>query len=112
MNKRNLISLVATILMPMFLFGQEVVTEEKVSMSVSGVVASESGDPLAGANVVVEGTEMGAASSEDGSYSIKLDVGSYTITASCPKRNIGISIVATNDIKLRLFIKRLLILFC
>ena len=82
MNKRNLISLVATILMPMFLFGQEAVTEEKVSMSVSGVVASESGDPLAGANVVVEGTEMGAASSEDGSYSIKLDVGSYTITAS------------------------------
>ncbi len=82
MNKRNLISLVATILMPIFLFGQEVVTEEKVSTSVSGVVTSESGDPLAGANVVVEGTEMGAASSEDGTYSIKLDAGSYTVTAS------------------------------
>ena len=47
MNKRNLISLVATILMPIFLFGQEAVIEEKVSTSVSGVVASESGDPLA-----------------------------------------------------------------
>ena len=82
MNKRNLISLVATILMPIFLFGQEAVIEEKVSTSVSGVVASESGDPLAGANVVVEGTEMGAASSEDGTYSIKLDAGSYTVTAS------------------------------
>jgi len=82
MNKRNLISLVATILMPMFLFGQEAVTEEKVSMSVSGVVADEAGSPLAGANVVVEGTDLGAASQEDGTYSIKLDAGSYTVTAS------------------------------
>jgi len=82
MNKRNLISLMAIILMPVFLFGQEAVTEEKISTSVSGVVADESGDPLAGANVVVEGTDMGAASLEDGTYSIKLDVGSYTVTAS------------------------------
>jgi len=82
MNKRNLISLVATFLMPMFLFGQEVVTEEKVSTSVSGTVADETGSPLAGANVVVEGTDLGAASLEDGTYSIKLDVGSYTVTAS------------------------------
>ena len=82
MNKRNLISLVATILMPIFLFGQEAVTEEKVSMSVSGVVADEAGSPLAGANVVVEGTDLGAASQEDGTYSIKLDAGSYTVTAS------------------------------
>jgi len=44
MNKRNLISLMAIILMPVFLFGQEVVTEEKVSTSVSGVVADESGE--------------------------------------------------------------------
>ena len=47
MNKRNLISTVMTILMPMFLFGQEVVTEEKVSVSVSGTVADETGSPLA-----------------------------------------------------------------
>ena len=39
MNKRNLISSVMTILMPMFLFGQEVITEEKVSISVSGTVS-------------------------------------------------------------------------
>ena len=31
MNKRNLISLMAIILMPVFLFGQETVTEEKVT---------------------------------------------------------------------------------
>jgi len=79
---RNLVSLVATFLMPMFLFGQEVVTEEKVSISVSGIVADEAGSPLAGANVVVEGTELGAASQEDGTYSISIEVGSHTITAS------------------------------
>ena len=82
MNKRNLISLVATILMPIFLFGQEVVTEEKVSTSVSGVVADESGNPLIGANILVEGTDLGAASSEEGTYYITIDAGSYTLTAS------------------------------
>ena len=74
MNKRNLISLVATILMPMFLFGQ-VVTEEKVETSIGGVVSDESGNPLAGANVVVEGTDLGAASLEDGTSTIGLGVG-------------------------------------
>jgi outer membrane cobalamin receptor len=82
MNKRNLFSLVATILMPIFLFGQEVVTEEKVSTSVSGVVADESGNPLIGANILVEGTDLGAASSEEGTYYITIDAGSYTLTAS------------------------------
>ena len=71
-NKRNLISLVATFLMPMFIYGQ----------SVSGTVADESGSPLAGANVVVEGTDLGAASLEDGTYSISIGEGSYTVTAS------------------------------
>jgi len=71
-----------TILMPMFLFGQEVVTEEKVSISVSGTVADEAGSPLAGANVVVEGTDLGAASLEDGTYSISIGEGSHTLTAS------------------------------
>ncbi len=42
MNKRNLISSVMTILMPMFLFGQEAVIEEKVSTSIGGVVSDES----------------------------------------------------------------------
>ena len=72
MKNRNLISLVATFLMPMFIYGQ----------SISGTVASGTGDPLAGANVVVEGTELGAAALADGSYSIKVDEGSYTVTAS------------------------------
>jgi len=72
MNKRNLILSVITFLMPMFIYGQ----------SVSGTVADEAGSPLAGANVVVEGTDLGTASSEDGTYSIKIGEGSYTVTAS------------------------------
>ncbi len=62
----------ATFLMPMFIYGQ----------SISGTVASGTGEPLAGANVVVEGTELGAAAQADGTYSIKVDEGSYTVTAS------------------------------
>jgi hypothetical protein len=58
--------------MPMFIYGQ----------SVSGTVADEKGNPLAGANVVVEGTDLGAASLEDGTYSISIGEGSYTLTAS------------------------------
>ena len=71
-NKRNLISLVITFLMPMFIYGQ----------SVSGTVADEAGNPLAGANVVVQGTDLGAASLEDGTYSIKIGEGSHTLIAS------------------------------
>jgi len=67
--------------MPMFLFGQEAVIEEKVSTSIGGVVSDESGDPLAGANVIVVGTDLGTASLEDGTYSIEVGDGSYTITA-------------------------------
>jgi len=82
MNKRNLISLVATILMPMFLFGQEAVTEEKVSTSIGGVVSDESDNPIVGANVIVEGTDLGSAADADGYYSIELGAGSHTLTAS------------------------------
>jgi iron complex outermembrane receptor protein len=72
MNKRNLFSMILTLIMPMFLFGQ----------SISGKVSSETGEPLVGANVVVDGTELGAAADTDGIYTIKIDAGSYTVTAS------------------------------
>ena len=70
---RNLISMMLTFLMPMFIYGQHMV---------SGTVASESGKPLAGANVVVDGTELGAAANENGVYTISIGSGSYTVTAS------------------------------
>ena len=81
MNKRNLISSVMTMLMPMFLFGQ-VVTEEKVETSIGGVVSDESNNPIVGANVIVEGTDLGSAADADGYYSIELGAGSHTLTAS------------------------------
>ena len=61
--------------LPMFLFAQN---------TVSGTVTDAStGEALAGANVVVTGTSMGAAATADGSYSISnVPAGSYTITAS------------------------------
>ena len=72
MKKRNLYSMVLTLLMPMFIYG----------LSVSGTVTSESGEPLVGANVVVNGTDLGAAVDADGVYTIKIGPGSYTVTAS------------------------------
>ena len=71
-----------TILMPMFLFGQEAVIEEKVETSIGGVVSDESNNPIVGANVIVEGTDLGSAADADGYYSIELEAGSYTLTAS------------------------------
>ena len=51
--------------------------------SVSGTVTDkDSGQPLVGVNVVVEGTTMGAATGSDGSYSVSgVPDGSYTVTA-------------------------------
>ncbi|MCF7803521.1 MAG: TonB-dependent receptor [Candidatus Marinimicrobia bacterium] len=51
---------------------------------ISGTITdSETGEPLAGANILVEGTNYGASADTDGNYSI-LDVppGTYTVTAS------------------------------
>ena len=73
MNNRNLLSSLLVFLTPMFLWGQAAV----------GVVSDNDGKPLAGANVVVEGTEKGGVTDVNGKYTI--DVGSqgnYTLTAS------------------------------
>jgi hypothetical protein len=63
------------ILLPVFVMAQH---------TVSGTVTNAAtGDALPGANVVVEGTNMGAAATADGSFSISnVPAGSYTITAS------------------------------
>ena len=52
--------------------------------SVSGTVTDkDSGQPLVGVNVVVEGTSMGSATGADGSYTISdVSDGSYTVTAT------------------------------
>ena len=69
--KRNLITSLLMFLAQSILWGQ----------SVSGVV-SDGDKPLIGANVVVEGTELGTVSSDDGSYSVDVPSGQYDITVS------------------------------
>ena len=72
MNRRNLLSSLLVFLMPIFLVGQSVV----------GVVSGEGKKPLVGANVVIEGTDLGAVSDNDGFYSIDVPVGDYNVIAS------------------------------
>ncbi|MFP4228376.1 MAG: TonB-dependent receptor [Salinivenus sp.] len=46
------------------------------------VVNAETGDPLAGANLRVEGTERGAATDADGRYQLRVPAGTVTLRAS------------------------------
>jgi iron complex outermembrane receptor protein len=51
--------------------------------SISGTVTDENGNGLPGANLVVNGTSLGAATDTDGAYSINnVPAGSYTVTAT------------------------------
>ena len=71
-NKRSYMFLVS-FLLPLSLF----------AVNVSGTVSdAATGNALAGANVVVEGTDLGAAAGSDGSYSIANVPAGATITAS------------------------------
>ena len=52
-------------------------------ITLSGKVLDESGNPLAGANVTVEGTDFGSATDEDGSFNIEeVDLGSIVVASS------------------------------
>ena len=53
------------------------------AQNITGTVSGDDGSALAGANVSVEGTDVGSASNTDGSFTISgLSDGTYTITAS------------------------------
>ena len=72
-NKRSYMFL-ASFLLPLSLFAQ---------MTVSGTVSdAATGNALPGANVVVEGTDLGAAAAGNGSYTIANVPAGATITAS------------------------------
>ena len=50
---------------------------------IRGTVTSADGQPLAGANVIVDGTTKGAATDGEGNYTIlNVEAGSYSVTAS------------------------------
>ena len=73
MNRSILGALVGIIMISGALFGQG---------TISGSVSDADGNALPGANVVVEGTTLGAAATLSGGYSINVPDGSYTVTAS------------------------------
>lgn len=76
MNRNvHLISFLMVLALPLALFAQG---------TISGTVTDAStGDPLAGANVVVEGTSLGAAANTDGSFTIEnVPSGTFTVTGS------------------------------
>ena len=73
MKIRNLLSLMLVVFTPAFLWSQAVV----------GIVSNVDGKPLAGANVVVEGTDKGGVTDGSGKYTIDVGAeGDYSLTAS------------------------------
>ena len=55
----------------------------QTSGKVRGTVSSADGQPLAGANVVIDGTAKGGATDSDGRYTILgVDAGTYSVTVS------------------------------
>ena len=47
------------------------VTGETETLTISGVVKDASGQPIAGANVIVKDTDLGSATDEDGNFTIE-----------------------------------------
>ena len=77
--------------------------------TLAGTVVDDLGDPLPGANVLIEGTQLGAATDFDGDYRIiGVPVGDYNITASfvgygsVTIENVTISSGSTRDLDFEL----------
>ncbi|SVC28104.1 uncharacterized protein METZ01_LOCUS280958, partial [marine metagenome] len=69
-----------------------------IAQSISGTVTDENGNGLAGANVTVDGTNLGAAADASGSYSINgVSPGSYTVSASFIGYNTASKSVTVGD---------------
>ena len=71
---KRILQTTVILLIPFFLFSQEL-------GKIAGSVTDETtGEPLAGANVLVEGTSFGAASDAEGNYIVLgVPVGVYTV---------------------------------
>mgnify|MGYP005731913337 FL=1 len=73
---RKLRMLIALVILPTMMFAQS------TTAKLAGVVADADGNPLVGANVVVEGSNLGAATDELGRYYIlDVPVGNYDLRA-------------------------------
>lgn len=73
---KRVIAILSLVVLPVMIFAQ-------TSGKLSGVVISADGTPLAGANIVLEGTTMGAATDENGQYYVlDVAVGTYSVRAN------------------------------
>ncbi|MEN8193607.1 MAG: TonB-dependent receptor [Bacteroidota bacterium] len=92
MNTKNILQIVivlVSLLIPSLLFSQ---TTGKISGTITD---AETGDPLIGVNVLIEGTHMGAATGGDGSFFIiNVPPGTYSVKA----RMVGYGTVVFNDV--------------
>ena len=52
-----------------------------IAQSVVGVVTDVNSEPLVGANVIVEGTELGGVTDGEGKFTIKTGEGTYDISS-------------------------------
>jgi len=52
------------------------------AQSIVGTIVDVDSNPLGGANIVVNGTDLGGVSDNTGAFSIKVDSGTYDVTAS------------------------------
>ncbi|MCH7495637.1 MAG: TonB-dependent receptor [Candidatus Marinimicrobia bacterium] len=77
MNLKTLLIVITIIISPLLSYGQ-------LFVDITGkVVNANTGEPLPGANVLIEQTPLGGATDENGLFSIRnLPVGNYTISAS------------------------------
>ncbi|HWP81959.1 MAG TPA: TonB-dependent receptor [Bacteroidota bacterium] len=76
MHRKLNVALLLCILLPVFLFAQDGKLRGRVT-------DKESGEPLIGANVVIEGTSLGASTDLNGDYIIlSIPPGTYTVRAS------------------------------
>jgi iron complex outermembrane receptor protein len=65
-------------------------------ITLSGKVLDESGNPLAGSNITVEGTDIGSASDEDGSFTLEgVDLGSLVTASSIGYESLELSADST-----------------
>ena len=73
---RKLRMLIALLVLPTLMFAQS------TTAKLAGVVSDADGNPLVGANVVVEGSNLGAATDQLGRYYIlDVPVGDYNLRA-------------------------------
>lgn len=86
---KRAIVLLALVVLPVMLLAQ-------TAGKLTGIVSSADGTPLAGANIVLDGTSMGAATDEDGRYYIlNVPVGRYSVRADY----IGYKSSIVNDVR-------------